>query len=127
LLVGGYAVAIHGYPRYTGDIDFWIRMSPPNAARVVLALREFGFDLPELKEELFLSAGRMTRLGREPVKIEILNSISGITFDEARGNATEVVIDGVPIRVIGLADLRKNKRASGRAKDLADLENLPEA
>jgi len=61
------------------------------------------------------------------VKIEILNSISGITFDEARGNATEVVIDGVPIRVIGLADLRKNKRASGRAKDLADLENLPEA
>ncbi len=126
LLVGGYAVAFHGYPRYTGGIDFWIAVSEDNAARVVRALREFGFDLPELRGELFLDERRMTRFGREPVKIEILNHVSGLTFAEAHPNAIPVEIDGITVPVISLADLRANKRASGRAKDLADLENLPE-
>ncbi len=123
---GGYAVAIHGFPRYTGDIDIWIAVSPENATRVVETLKEFGFDLPELGPELFLSADRMTRLGREPVKIEILNAVSGLDFEQASRNAISVDFDGITVPVISLKDLRTNKLASGRAKDLADLENLPE-
>ena len=92
---------------------------------MVSTLKAFGFDLPELSAELFLSLTRMTRLGREPVKIEILNSISGVQFSEATENAIHVVVDGITIPVISLADLRKNKLASGRSKDLADLDNLP--
>ena len=125
LLVGGYAVAIHGYTRYTGDIDIWIAVSDENAERVVATLKAFRFDLPELSAEFFLNPTRMTRLGREPVKIEILNSISGVQFSEATENAIHVVVDGITIPVISLADLRKNKLASGRSKDLADLDNLP--
>lgn len=125
LLVGGYAVAIHGFPRYTGDIDIWIAVSPENADRVVECLREFGFDLPELSPDLFLNVNRMTRLGREPVKIEILNRVSGLDFEEAAANSILVEIEGVSVPVISLKDLRTNKLASGRSKDLADLENLP--
>lgn len=125
LLVGGYAVAIHGYPRYTGDIDIWIEVSPENAQKIVAVLKEFGFDLPELSAEQFLDANRMTRLGREPVKIEILNSISGVDFHEASLHAIQTEIGGVEIPVISLNDLRRNKKAAGRAKDLADLDNLP--
>jgi len=93
LLVGGYAVAVHGYPRYTGDIDFWIEISVANAEKIVAALREFGFDFPDLSVEMFLDPDRMTRLGREPVKIEILNAVSGITYADAKNGATEVEID----------------------------------
>ncbi len=127
LLVGGYAVALHGYPRYTGDIDFWVRITEENALKIVTVLKKFGFDLPELSKEMFLDLNRMTRLGREPVKIEILNSISGLTYDEAIKGVKIFEIDGIQIPVIGLEELRKNKKASGRAKDLADLENLPES
>lgn len=126
LLVGGYAVAIHGYPRYTGDIDIWIEVAPDNADKVVMVLKEFGFDLLELRPALFLDRSRMIRFGREPVKIEILNSISGVEFDAAYPRAMRKEIDGIEVPVISLADLRTNKRASGRTKDLADLENLPE-
>lgn len=125
LLVGGYAVSIHGYPRYTGDIDFWIAVSDENAPKVVAALKEFGFDSPELSVELFLDENRMTRLGHEPVKIEILNRISGLNFADAKNRSIEVVIDDLKIPVISLEDLRTNKLASGRPKDLADLDNLP--
>ncbi|MCB1230236.1 MAG: hypothetical protein KDN19_08225 [Verrucomicrobiae bacterium] len=126
LLVGGYAVAVHGYPRYTGDIDIWIAVSRGNAERVVKTLKSFGFDLPGLTEDLFLNPDRMTRMGREPVKIEILNSISGVEFAEAKENAVQIELDGIQIPVISLRDLRRNKQASGRPKDLADLDNLPE-
>lgn len=127
LLVGGYAVAIHGYPRYTGDIDVWIAISPSNASRVVAALREFGFDLPELSEELFTDPDRMTRMGREPMKIEILNSVSGLDFADAIERAVTIQFGEVEVPVISLSDLRINKMASGRLKDLDDLENLPKA
>ena len=125
LLVGGYAVNFYGYPRYTGDIDFFVATHEKNAEKLVQALKEFGFDVPELSVDLFLDASRMTRFGREPVKIEILNSISGIEFEEAYSNHKLVNIDGIEIPLISLADLRKNKSASGRYKDLDDLENLP--
>ena len=125
LLVGGYAVSIHGYPRYTGDIDFWVALSDENAQKIVNVLKEFGFDLPNLSTELFLDKSRMTRLGREPVKIEILNSVSGLDFLPCQERAISIDIDGISIPVISLNDLRQNKLASGRAKDLADLENLP--
>jgi len=126
LLVGGYAVSIHGYPRYTGDIDIWIEVSRGNARRMVAVMKEFGFDVNTLSEEMFLDPNRMARLGREPVKIEVLNSISGVEFGEAYARGVDVEVDGVRIPVISLADLRANKLASGRLKDLADLENLPE-
>ena len=125
LLVGGYAVSIHGYPRYTGDIDFWVAISEENALKLVGVLKEFGFDVPNLSTELFLDRSRMTRLGREPVKIEILNSVSGLDFEPAQKRAITIDIDGISVPVISLADLRQNKLASGRPKDLADSDNLP--
>ncbi len=127
ILVGGYAVAFHGYPRYTGDIDIWVAVNEENAIRIVAALKQFGFDLPELSEELFLDESRMTRLGREPVKIEILNRISGVDFAGAKSRAELVDFEGLLVPVISLADLRVNKKASARPKDLADLDNLPDS
>ena len=125
LLVGGYAVALHGYPRYTGDIDFWISQTEQNAERLVTVFKEFGFDTPDLSTTLFLDKNRMTRIGREPVKIEILNSISGVQFHEAYASKELVNVEDIVIPLISLRDLRKNKLASGRNKDLADLDNLP--
>ena len=125
LLVGGYAVALHGYPRYTGDINFWIAQTERNAERLVAVFKEFGFDTPNLSTTLFLESNRMTRIGREPVKIEILNSISGVQFNEAYASKELVKVDDILIPLISLRDLRKNKLASGRNKDLADLDNLP--
>ena len=125
LLVGGYAVAVHGYTRYTADIDVWIRVSEENAQRVFAAVCDFGFGASDLSPDLFLSEGRMTRIGRPPFKIEILNAVSGVEFDAAAERSIEVRIDGLTVPVISLADLRTNKAASGRPKDLADLDNLP--
>ena len=126
LLVGGYAVTFHGYPRFTSDMDIWVASTEENAIRIITALKEFGFDLPELSKEMFLDDNRMTRLGREPVKIEILNSISGVDFFDAKPRALIKDVDGISIPVISLSDLRTNKAASARPKDLADLDNLPE-
>ena len=125
LLVGGYAVAAHGYPRFTGDIDLWIQTSTENSERVLHVCREFGFDVPNLRAELFKEPNHMTRMGNPPLRIEILNSVSGLTFDAAWENRIVKQWDGVPVSLISLHDLRTNKQASGRLKDLADLENLP--
>jgi predicted nucleotidyltransferase len=127
LLIGGYAVGFHGYTRSTNDIDFWIAMAPDNAVRVVEVLREFGFDVPELSPHLFLTPDRIVRMGNEPVRIEVATSISGVEFDNCYAGRVESVLDGVPVNVINLRDLRVNKQASARAKDIADLENLPDA
>jgi hypothetical protein len=125
LVVGGYAVGYHGYPRSTGDMDVWIRRSPETARRLVHALREFGFDLPELEPDLFLDPDRVVRLGNPPLRIEIMTSLSGVTFDDCFANRVTEDTDAAPVHFIGLEDLRTNKRASGRHKDLDDLENLP--
>jgi hypothetical protein len=125
LIVGGYAVGFHGYPRATADIDIWIPRRPDTASRVVAAIRDFGFDVPELSADLFVRPDQVIRLGVPPVRIELLTSIAGVEFDACVARAVNTMLDNVPVRVIGLEDLKRNKRAAGRHQDLADLEHLP--
>ena len=125
LLVGGYAVGLHGYPRATVDLDVWVSTEPGNAERILVALRAFGFDLPTLDPQLFLNPASIVRFGVPPFRIEIMTSIDGVLYEGCRRRAVELDLGGVPVPVIGLADLKVNKRAAGRHKDLADLENLP--
>ena len=125
LLVGGFAVGLHGYPRATIDLDIWVQSVPDNAQRLVAALRAFGFDVPSLVPDLFLAPDSLVRFGTPPFRIEIMTSIDGVTYEACRANAIRASIDGVDVPVISLADLKTNKRAAGRHKDLADLDNLP--
>jgi len=125
LLIGGFAVAMHGYPRTTADMDVWVARRRENAENLVRSLREFGFDTPNLTPELFDDPERIVRMGTAPLRIEIMTQIDGVQFDECRARAETQVVDGNSIPVISLNDLKINKRASGRAKDLDDLENLP--
>lgn len=125
MVVGGFAVALYGYPRATADLDIWMRRHRDNAARVVASLREFGFDAPNLTPELFDNPDVLVRMGVAPLRIEILTSIDGVEFDQCASRVVRHDIDGVAIPVISLDDLKKNKQASGRPKDLDDLEHLP--
>ena len=125
LLIGGYAVGYHGYPRATNDLDIWIALHPDNARRVVIVLQEFGFDLPELDADLFLAPDSIVRMGIPPMRIEILTSVSGIEFDDSFTQRVVDTLDGVEVNLISLEMLKQNKRASGRYKDLDDLEHLP--
>lgn len=126
LLVGGYAVAYHGYPRATQDLDVWVEIDPTNARKLVAVLHEFGFEDPEIASELFLEPDRIVRMGLPPMRLEILTSVSGLEFSEASSSSVDATIDGVRVPVIALADLRRNKAAAGRPKDLADLAELPD-
>lgn len=125
LLIGGYAVGYYGYPRATNDMDVWIAIHPQNAQRVVNTLKEFGFDHPELTPELFLQENKIIRMGHPPMRLEISTGISGVEFDECYAGRIVDELDGVEISIISLPDLKTNKKAAGRLKDLADLENLP--
>ncbi len=125
LLIGGYAVGYHGYPRATADMDIWIAIRRGNAKKIVAALKEFGFDVPELSVELFLKENQIIRMGVPPVKIDIATTISGVTFAECYAERVVDVLDGVKVNIISLRHLKANKKASGRHKDLNDLENLP--
>jgi hypothetical protein len=125
LLIGGYAVGYHGYPRPTGDMDIWIAISPQNAERVVSALREFGFDTPELSVRLFSRKKQIIQMGVSPIKIDISTSISGVSFAKCYAKRIVDELDGVQVHLINLKHLKANKKASGRLKDLSDLENLP--
>lgn len=125
LLIGGYAVGYHGYPRATADMDIWVAMHPQNAQRLVVVLREFGFDVPELMPAIFLQPEKIIRMGLPPIRIEIATTISGVAFDECYAARVEDELDGVAVHLIDLEHLKANKRASGRHKDLADLDNLP--
>ncbi len=125
LLIGGYAVGYHGYPRATNDMDIWIAIHPENAQRVITALREFGFDLPELIPDLFLQENKIVRMGNPPIRLEITTSISGVEFDECYSSRIIDTLDGVKTNIIDLHHLKLNKKSAGRLKDLADLENLP--
>ena len=124
LLIGGWAVGYHGYPRATYDLDVWIAIAPANAERVVKALADFGFDVPELTTDLFLKDDSIVRMGVEPVRIELMTSISGVEFDECYRERLETTMNDVPVSLINLHYLKINKKASGRLKDLADLEQL---
>jgi hypothetical protein len=125
LLIGGYAVAYHGYPRATADMDVWIALHPQNAQKVVAALKAFGFDLPELSPALFLKEGQIIRMGVPPLRIEIATSISGVHFEECYAARVIDILDEVEVNLISLTHLKVNKKAAGRHKDLNDLENLP--
>lgn len=124
LLVGGYAVGVYGYPRPTGDIDIWVSNSAENAERAVEALRQFGFDSPELSPSLLMLEKSIIRMGVPPFKIEVITHIDGVKFDECYPRRSKFEIDGCPVSVIGRDDLLKNKKASGRPKDINDLIEL---
>jgi hypothetical protein len=124
LVVGGYAVIFHGYVRYTGDLDVYVALSNENAVAIVRALKEFGFHIPDVTPELFLEKGRIVRMGNEPMRLEILNEIDGVTFDECYARRIEVSLGDDTVNFIALDELLKNKRATGRMKDLADVEAL---
>ena len=124
LLIGGYAVGYYGYPRPTGDLDVWIATSPQNAQRVVSALGQFGFNA---STKMFLKENSLVRMGVPPFRLEILTTIDGVDFAECYAARNSVVIDGIEVDLINLHDLRLNKKASGRLKDLSDLENLPQS
>ena len=124
VVVGGYAVAYHGYLRYTGDLDIFVEFSRENAEKLACAVREFGFDLPKVKPALFLRKGKIIRMGYEPMRLELLNEIDGVSFDECYGQRRVVKLGRLTINFIALPQLLKNKRVAGRQKDLADVEAL---
>ena len=125
LLIGGYAVGYHGYPRATNDMDVWVAIHPDNAGRLVGVMDAFGFSVPELSADLFMQDRKVIRMGLPPMRIEILTGISGVTFDECYADRIIDMIDGVRVNLINLKHLKQNKQASGRHKDLSDLEHLP--
>jgi len=126
LVLGGYAVIFYGYRRVTDDLDLWISTDPANAEKVAETLRAFGgFTKQQANQSMFRTRGRVFVLGREPVRVDILTNPDALDFDDCYARRHVVEWDGVKVPVIAFEDLRRNKKASGRAKDLADLENLP--
>ncbi len=124
VIVGGYAQAFHGRPRFTGDIDVLVRPSRENGVRLKAALAQFGFGQLGLSEEDFLSEGQVVQLGVAPNRIDILTSITGCEFGEVWRTRVAAELAGVAVNMIAREEYIKNKRASGRAQDLADLEAL---
>jgi predicted nucleotidyltransferase len=125
LLVGGYAVGYHGYPRATGDMDIWIERSELNSKKIYSAFRDFGMSAEAISESLFSEKNKVIRMGVPPVRLEVITSASGVDFNECFSNREVIEIDGIPINFISLQDLKKNKHAAGRYKDMEDLEHLP--
>ena len=124
LVVGGYALAVHGRPRATGDLDVWIDATRANAERAYAALRSFGAPLHDLRVEDLATPGVVFQIGIVPLRIDVLTSASGIAFDPAFSRRVEAPFDGLRVPVLGRDDLIANKRATGRLQDLADLEVL---
>ncbi len=124
LVIGGYAVAYHGYPRYTKDIDIWVEMTPENAANMLKALEQFGFAALNLQAADFLTPDQVIQLGYPPSRIDLITTPDGVDFATCFANRLEVELDSVAVNFIDLENLKLNKRASGRLQDLADLENL---
>ena len=124
LVIGGYAVGFHGFVRATGDLDVFVGVSEKNAEALVAAFHDFGLHLPEVRKELFLDEGKILRVGVPPLRLEVMNHISGVSFAACYSTRVETVIDGVRVPFINLENLLRNKAASGRPKDLADLHAL---
>ncbi len=125
LLVGGYAVAYYGYPRATGDIDFWLAVDPRNAERIVAVLTAFGFGSSGATPAVFLQENNIVQMGVPPMRIDLFTTLSGVTFAACYARRVQAVLDGVMVKIISLDDLKVNKQASGRFKDLNDLAQLP--
>ena len=126
IVVGAYALAFHGAPRFTGDIDLLVNPTAVNGAQIVSALSDFGFGQLGLKAEDFIEEGQVVQLGMPPVRIDLLTSITGITWDEASSNKEAGDYGDVSVNYLGKDQYILNKRATGRAKDLADIEALKE-
>ena len=126
LVVGAYAVAAHGHPRATGDLDIWVRADRDNASKVIAALSAFGAPMDQISEEDFTSPSIVFQIGVPPGRVDILTGVSGLDFGTAWDSRMSITIDEVTFPVLGRADLVANKRASGRPKDLADLDALGE-
>lgn len=124
LIVGALAVGWHGFPRYSADIDFFVRSTPENGNHLLNALQQFGFGSLEITVEDFLTVGRVIQLGHEPNRIDLLTSISGVDFEEAWASRVCGQIEGLPVTIIGREALLRNKASSGRSKDLIDLNEL---
>ena len=124
LVIGGYALALHGHPRYTKDIDIWVDIGEKNAERIIQVLSDFGFASVAVDKNDFLSSGNIVQLGFPPNRIDILTSADGIVFSECIQNAQIVNLDGTEVRFIDVANLIKNKQTSGRLQDLADVEAI---
>lgn len=124
LVVGGYAVAMHGYPRYTKDLDIWVDMSAGNATKIIKALDTFGFGSLGIEESEFTIENQMLQLGHPPGRIDILTTLPGVEFSDCYSSRTIIEVDGVSVNFIDLENLKKNKKATGRHQDLADIENL---
>lgn len=124
LLVGGYALAFHGAPRFTEDIDLMVLVSPENADKLHGVLKDFGFGEVGITRDDFLHRDQVIQLGRAPNRIDILTGISGVTWEQAWESRTQVNLDGIEIQVIGKRELMQNKKATGRPQDLADLARL---
>ena len=124
LVIGGYAVAFHGYPRYTKDIDIWLYADQLNAEKICQALVGFGFQSLGLQPDDFLEADTIIQLGQPPNRIDLIIGPPGVEFEECYTSRVDTTIDGVNIPFIDLDNLIKSKKASGRLQDLADLENL---
>lgn len=124
LIVGGYALAIHGVPRYTQDIDFWLRLDEKNIQKVLTVLKRFGFESLNISVSDFLNTDNIIQLGYPPNRIDLLSEIDGVGFEKAFENKAILDIDGISVNFINFHDLLANKKASGRLQDLADLESL---
>ena len=124
LVVGGYAVGVHGFPRYTGDLDVFVATGRPNAEALVAVFAEFGFASLDLKSDDFLEPDTIVEIGREPIKIQVLTGIDGVTFDRCRQDRVIVEMAGLSVPFIGFDSLIANKSATPRAKDKIDLEEL---
>ena len=126
LVVGGYAVAFHGHPRYTKDLDVWIEVTEGNASNMMAALTQFGFASINLTADDFLNPTQVIQLGYPPNRIDILMRLEGVDFEDCYASRMDLELEGTRVPFIDLVNLRKNKRAVGRYQDLADLENLDE-
>ena len=127
LIVGGYALAAHGHPRYTKDLDVWVWIGAENAQRIITAIGEFGFGELGLTAADFQEPDVMVQLGREPQRIDILTFASGLHFADAYKNRVNITLGNVQVPFISVDDLRTNKLATGRPRDIADAADLPEA
>ena len=127
MVIGGWALGLHGWPRLTKDLDVWISVDPENRSIVRMALHEFGAP-GTLGDDFFSDSEKnVFFMGRSPNRIEVISSVDGVTFDQCYENSVIVEHGEIEVRVIGLADFKTNKRESGRLQDLADLENLGES
>jgi predicted nucleotidyltransferase len=124
MVVGGYALAFHGKPRHTGDLDIWIAVSDDNAKKMVTVINDFGMASLGLKKLDFLENGGITQIGHPPLRIDILNEIDGVNFEDAWQNKLIIDVDGLLVNYIGLDDLIKNKLISGRRQDISDVNEL---